>query len=327
MSRPRGRPLPRKRQLPKRPNAEQLKKRAKDFLRRLRANDEKVLARFLDTHPTGETTALNGAALHDTQWVIAREYGFESFSKLIAHVDQIEQVLREIDELPPAELIERLAQPDWRASWPVESHLFQNMDVAMDAVLAGIDHPNPRVRAACARLMDHGGDDRCIEPLRRALADPVPKVRMRALHSLQCQRCKNEPLGYDVIPDMIRIAETDPDPKVRKAAIGGMGIQPANLVLVLALERKLEREPWLGKSKGLAKLLRHHMHACSLDELLDRIEGDGPVILRQAAVLNLDRHPPSAAVARRLEPLSASEPNEILRRCFERGLRHHASLG
>jgi HEAT repeat protein len=205
------------------------------------------------------------------------------------------------------------------------------MDVAMDAVLAGIEHENPRVRAACAQLMDHGGDDRCIEPLRKALSDPVPKVRLRALHSLQCQRCKDEPLAYDVIPDMIRMAETDPDPKVRKGAIGGMGIQPPNRALLLALERVLEGEPRLEKSVGLSKLLRHHMHACSLDELLERIEGKSRDVVRQAAALNLDRHPASAEIAGRIEQVIEqtveTESNEILRRCLERGRRHHASLG
>jgi hypothetical protein len=322
-----GRKLHRKRQLPPKPSLEQLRKRAKDLLRALRAGDARALARFRDGHPAWRQVEKSGAALHDAQWVLAREYGFESWPRLAAHVETIESARRAVREKPAEELVPLLSNRDWRAFHPVESHLARHMDVAMDAVLAGIEHENPRIRAACALLMDHGGDDRCIAPLRKALGDPVPKVRITALHSLQCQRCKNEPLAYDVIPDMIRVAEHDPDPKVRRAALGGMGIQPPNRALALAIERFVDREPALASHKGVAKMLRHHLRSASLEELVERIEREAPARIRQAAALNLPNHAPDASVAARLEPLLASEPNEILRRCLERGWRHHAGPG
>ncbi len=314
--------LRRKRLLPREPRSRRFRKSAKKLLRALHAGEESALARFEASRPAFDNA--ESMALHDAQWVLAREYGFESWTKLIHHVEHIEWIQGKVNDLAPEELIEQLANRDWRIFHTAESHLFQNLDTIMDAVLVGIEHENPRIRAACALLMDHGGDDRCIEPLRKALNDPAAKVRLTALHSLQCQRCKDEPLRYDPIPDMIRMAATDPDPKVRRGALGGMGIQPSNRLLAAAVERAIEREPDLHDGKGAAKLLRHHLYACTLEELLERVERDGPTRIRQAAAVNLPRHEPSADAATRLEALVAVEENEILRRCLERGWRHHA---
>ena len=119
------------------------------------------------------------------------------------------------------------------------------------------------------------------------------------------------------------MAESDPCPKVRSAAWGGMGIQPPNAALADALERRIAREPGLAESAGFVKLLRHHLKSRSLEELMDRVESTAPTRVRQAAAQNLDRHAPSRAVASRLGVLAVSESNEILRRCLERGRAHH----
>ena len=241
------------------------------------------------------------------------------------NVEHIEWIAANVDDIPPEELIELVTHHDWRVRHPAESHLSRNLDNVeiMDAVIAGIVHENPRIRVACAQLMDHGGDDRCAEPLRQALNDPVPKVRLAALHSLQCQPCKREPLRYDAISDMVQMADHDPDPKVRRSALGGVQVAPDRR-LVHAIERALEREPGLGEENRAPKLLQHHLHACTLEELMERVERVAPPRIRQAAAVNLQRHEPSTEAAARLQPLVASEENEILRRCLERGWRHHA---
>lgn len=58
---------------------------------------------------------------------------------------------------------------------------------AIEALIAGTDHPNWRVRRGCADLMDHLADDRCAPSLLRLLRDPVEAVRRLALHALGCQ--------------------------------------------------------------------------------------------------------------------------------------------
>lgn len=68
------------RQLPERPNLEQLKKQAKDLLRAVRANSPEALQRIGATEP-------KTFALHLAQRVIANEYGFKSWEALRRKVD------------------------------------------------------------------------------------------------------------------------------------------------------------------------------------------------------------------------------------------------
>lgn len=72
----------------------------------------------------------------------------------------------------------------------------------------GLTHP--QVRRWCAELLDHGADDRCIEPLVALMDDLVA-------HSLSCQRCKVIPLDIQahVTPCTIELALHDPCVRVR----------------------------------------------------------------------------------------------------------------
>ncbi len=72
------------RQLPDRPSLEQLRKQAKDSLKRMRAS--------------GDAAATLSAAQH----TLAREYGFESWSKLVHHVESVRP--SEARMMQPAEL-------------------------------------------------------------------------------------------------------------------------------------------------------------------------------------------------------------------------------
>lgn len=69
-----------KKQLPERPDLEQLKKQAKDLLNEVESGRLEALARIGEENQ--ETFALN-----DAQRVLAREYGFESWPKLKLHVE------------------------------------------------------------------------------------------------------------------------------------------------------------------------------------------------------------------------------------------------
>lgn len=79
-------------QLPERANLEQLKKQAKNLLRAARAKDPDALRRFqavpaLSKISSAELAGIN-LALHDAQFVIAREYGFKSWKELREHVEE-----------------------------------------------------------------------------------------------------------------------------------------------------------------------------------------------------------------------------------------------
>jgi hypothetical protein len=85
-----------KRELPSRPNLEQLRIQARELLKAHQSRHPEAIRRIQESHPRLSTPAPSASLrLSDAQLVIAREYGFESWPKLKAHVDrcQLEEVL------------------------------------------------------------------------------------------------------------------------------------------------------------------------------------------------------------------------------------------
>lgn len=80
-------------QFPDRPNLDQLKRQAKDLLRSARARDAGALTRFRILPAFAQTSdpelARIPLALHDAQSVIAREYGFESWTAMRETVEEL----------------------------------------------------------------------------------------------------------------------------------------------------------------------------------------------------------------------------------------------
>src|SRR5215467_6274395 len=75
-------------QLPERANLEQLKKQAKSLLRAARNQDPAALRRF-QAILIGRSLNQDAIALHDAQFVIAREYGFKSWNDLREHIEEL----------------------------------------------------------------------------------------------------------------------------------------------------------------------------------------------------------------------------------------------
>ena len=67
--------------LPVRPSLEQLRKQAKELLQELRSGVTSAVSR-LQRYKPGSSKPI----LADSQYVIAREYGFESWPKLVQHI-------------------------------------------------------------------------------------------------------------------------------------------------------------------------------------------------------------------------------------------------
>ena len=89
---------------------------------------------------------------------------------------------------------------------------------AMQAV--ALLHPNPLIRRECLGVLDHAANDQSVDVFRRALRDPVPRVRLVALHGLSCDRCRVGQVRIaDVVGDLIRIVTEDPSAKVRHVAV------------------------------------------------------------------------------------------------------------
>src|SRR4029077_6047633 len=100
------------RDLPARPNLEQYKKQAKDLVKSFAFADPQALARIQRHHPRFHKLPepnLPSApfALTDSQLVIAREHGFESWPKFAHHIETL-NLIRSLASLtdPVAALIE-----------------------------------------------------------------------------------------------------------------------------------------------------------------------------------------------------------------------------
>ena len=135
-----------------------------------------------------------------------------------------------------SQTVELLGIPDWHIRSQASATLRNAGKEALDVLIAGLSHPNWRVRKECADLMDHLADDRCVEPLLRLLQDPVAAVRRLALHALGCQRCKACPLDVDIVSHLISSATKDKSIQVRRVAIHLLGCQPLDARACLALE-------------------------------------------------------------------------------------------
>jgi hypothetical protein len=83
-----------KRQLPARPNLDQLKRQARDLLNAHRVGDEEAVRRIRESHPrlsqASEADVRSARfTLSGAQLVIAREYGFASWPKLKEYVENV----------------------------------------------------------------------------------------------------------------------------------------------------------------------------------------------------------------------------------------------
>jgi ankyrin repeat protein len=83
------------RQLPPRPNLEQLRKQAKSLLKRQQVKDSEALTRIRESHPrwknlSEDQIAASPFTLANAQLVIASEYAFPSWTRLHSHVKTLE---------------------------------------------------------------------------------------------------------------------------------------------------------------------------------------------------------------------------------------------
>jgi hypothetical protein len=76
--------------LPARPSLEQLRKQARELLRAVQAGTDTAIQRVRLVSPRWcDPAAAHDLTLADAQHVVAREYGFESWAKLVRHVEAI----------------------------------------------------------------------------------------------------------------------------------------------------------------------------------------------------------------------------------------------
>jgi uncharacterized protein len=162
--------------LPARPSLEQLRKRAKELLRDVRDAEPSALARF-----RVHLSASGGATLADAQFVIAREHGFASWTKLKRHVLAIER---------PGDFDEAI----WgRDSWPFLVAVFEGREAAVremlraDPTLARAEYAYMQPlhyavrggRPSLVRLLIEAGADPLAEGWGRRIDEDTPLARAR----------------------------------------------------------------------------------------------------------------------------------------------------
>ena len=117
----------------------------------------------------------------------------------------------------PDELVAELA--NGRNRMPAFLALYSRGAEALPAVRRGLQHANWHIRHWSAILADNFADDETLRALTSLLHDPRAEVRVWAVHSLSCERCKNGPNPVDAIPLLLERIEQDPNIKVRRQAV------------------------------------------------------------------------------------------------------------
>ena len=118
----------------------------------------------------------------------------------------------------PEELVADFADPELR----FPAYLALNdlgAEEALPALKDGLKHGNWQVRRWSAILMDHHADDDALHALIPLLRDPKSKVRLWAVHSLACDRCKVGENPIDVVPHLLERVEVDESIRVRRMAV------------------------------------------------------------------------------------------------------------
>jgi hypothetical protein len=116
---------------------------------------------------------------------------------------------------------------------------------AIDALIRGMAHPNPKMRVWCTALLDHmeaDWDASCVQAVIERLDDEVPRVRSHALHALSCQTCHPTLPDLDVVAPLLKLATSDPSIRVRRTAVRHLALLPYDPRIVEALSERLAQE-------------------------------------------------------------------------------------
>lgn len=151
--------------LPARPSLEQLRKQAKELLRDYRAGAAAAAERLSDVIPRlHDPTQSANVTLADAQFVLAREYGFEGWAKLVHHVEAIR----------PEERLEqyvRLAEDLLKAYNSADPDALQRLS---DAYLSSVtvDHLRANVQKRLGALTDRAdvSSDLTLDDAQRIIA-------------------------------------------------------------------------------------------------------------------------------------------------------------
>lgn len=168
--------------LPSRPDLSQLRKQAKELLADFRGRDVEAVAAFTAGHPRAAalTSDPASAKLSDATLVLARRYGFASWSRLRRAVLHRRLVLS-IQEGDDPEALSALSAHPWLAGPPEEEvpsalhwAAFKDRAAVVDRLIAlgaDLDTLDPKFGSPPVGWANEGGHDHLIERLIQAGAE------------------------------------------------------------------------------------------------------------------------------------------------------------
>ena len=137
-------------------------------------------------------------------------------------------------------LVEQLAASDRRDdAW---KRLNELGPAARSAVFEGLGHGNWEVRRWCAIWFDRNPDPEALEAMKPLLRDPKSQVRMFALHTLACDRCKAGESPIDAVPLLMERIRDDESIRVRRHAVMMLAFQHAHPDLEAFFQELLDTE-------------------------------------------------------------------------------------
>ena len=140
----------------------------------------------------------------------------------------------------PEELVAEFANGQNRM--PAFLALYSRGARVLPAVRQGLQHANWHIRHWSAILADNFADDETLRALTSLLNDPRAEVRVWAVHSLSCERCKNGPNPIDAIPLLLERIEQDSNIKVRRQAVAMLAYHRTPDPRVLPIFRRIVSE-------------------------------------------------------------------------------------
>jgi HEAT repeat protein len=112
--------------------------------------------------------------------------------------------------------------------WRLQGELRALGSAALPAVRDGLQRGHCQVRRWCTIYLDHDGGALSLAHVIPLLDDPKSNVRMWAVHTLACDRCRNGENPIDVTPLLIERVERDESIRVRRMATVMLAtVQPA----------------------------------------------------------------------------------------------------